>query len=380
MSRHRSSAWPLATVWAALIVYASLHPFSGWIWPPRPTWSASVSLLWLPTPYSSSFDLWSNYLAYMPLGFLLAVGWLRGGEPAWRAWLRAVLLGSMLSLCMEWTQILLPVRVPSRIDWYTNSAGALTGATLALLLRRFGLLAYWQLWRDTWFVPHGPVGLALLLSWPVAQLFPPPVPLGVGQALGRLALLLNQFLADTALAGWLPLPLPDARLSPFAELSTIALGVLAPCFIAFEMTRQLKRRLVLMAGAIGLGLAATTLSTALNFGPEHALAWITPPVWPALVLGGLAGLMLAFLPNRVVAACGLVALTALIALVNQTSIDPYFASSLHGWEQGRFIRFHGVAQWIGWIWPFAALGFLLARVAAPPGGSAPPGWQHSLLQ
>jgi hypothetical protein len=99
-----------------------------------------------------------------------------------------------------------------------------------------------------------------------------------------------------------------------------------------------------------------------------------------LVLGGLAGLVLAILPNRVVAACGLVALTALIALVNQTSIDPYFASSLHGWEQGRFIRFHGVAQWIGWIWPFAALGFLLARVAAPPGGSAPPGWQHSLLQ
>ena len=29
-----------------------------------------------------------------------------------------------------------------------------------------------------------------------------------------------------------------------------------------------------------------------------------------------------------------------------------------------FIRFHGVAQWVGWLWPYAALAVLLARVAA----------------
>lgn len=366
MSRDRSSAWPLAAVWVGLIVYASLHPFSGWTIPPRPTWSASLALLWLPAPHSSRFDLWANYLAYVPLGLLLAVGRLRGGDSTWGALLRAALIGSALSLCMEWTQTLLPVRAPSRIDWYINSAGACTGATLALLMRRLGLLAYWQLLRDAWFVPHGPVGLVLLLSWPVAQLFPPPVPLGVGQAIGRLAVVLNMAWAGTPLAGWLPLPEPETRLAPAAELFAIALGVLAPCFVAFEMTWQIGRRLVLMAGAIGFGLAATTLSTALNFGPEHALAWITPAVGPALALGCVVGVGLALLPPRVVAACGLIGLTLLIALVNQTSPDPYFASSLHGWEQGRFIRFHGVAQWIGWIWPFIALVFLVARVAAAP--------------
>ena len=41
--------------------------------------------------------------------------------------------------------------------------------------------------------------------------------------------------------------------------------------------------------------------------------------------------------------------------------DPYFADSLQGWEQGRFIRFHGVARWIGWLWPYAAMAWLLAR-------------------
>lgn len=365
MSRHRSSAWPLALVWTALIVYASLHPFTGWTWPARLGWTDAWQLFRLPYQPSTRFDLWSNYLAYFPLGLLLAVGLLRGGASGWRAGLQAVLLASLLSLLMESIQGLLPVRVPSWLDWYSNSAGALSGALLALLLRRFGWLEHWQLLRDAWFVPHGPAGLALLLSWPLAQLFPPPVPLGVGQALVRLAELLNETWADSTLAGWLPLPLPQASLSPAAELLTITLGMLAPCFIAYAMTRQLHRRLILMFGAVVLGLGATTLSTALNFGPDHALAWITPPVLPALVLSGVSGALLALLPPRLVAACGLVALTALIALVNQTVTDPYFAASLQGWEQGRFIRFHGIAQWVGWIWPFAALGFLLARVAAP---------------
>ena len=26
--------------------------------------------------------------------------------------------------------------------------------------------------------------------------------------------------------------------------------------------------------------------------------------------------------------------------------------SLQAWEQGRFIRFHGLAQWVGWLWPY----------------------------
>ena len=61
----------------------------------------------------------------------------------------------------------------------------------------------------------------------------------------------------------------------------------------------------------------------------------------------------------------IVALTLLIMLVTQAGTDPYFSLSLTGWERGRFIRFHGLAQWIGWLWPFAALLFLLIQVADP---------------
>jgi len=76
------------------------------------------------------------------------------------------------------------------------------------------------------------------------------------------------------------------------------------------------------------------------------------------------GLLLLRMPRRGAAGLGLVVVTALVALVAQAPTDPYYAESLQGWEQGRFIRFHGLAQWVGWLWPYAALVYLLARVAA----------------
>jgi len=110
-------------------------------------------------------------------------------------------------------------------------------------------------------------------------------------------------------------------------------------------------------------IAVSTLSTALNFGPEHALAWWTSTTWRALVLGvALAALAIGAGP-RLAAGLGLAALTALIVLVAQAPTDPYYAASLQGWEQGRFIRFHGMAQWVGWLWPYAAMAWLLSRLA-----------------
>jgi hypothetical protein len=29
------------------------------------------------------------------------------------------------------------------------------------------------------------------------------------------------------------------------------------------------------------------------------------------------------------------------------------------------VRFHGVAQWLGWLWPWLAMAWLLSRLARP---------------
>ena len=60
------------------------------------------------------------------------------------------------------------------------------------------------------------------------------------------------------------------------------------------------------------------------------------------------------------AALLLLALGVYLCLLNQAPESPYFAQILRAWEQGRFIRFHGLAQWLGWLWPYATLFYVLS--------------------
>jgi type IV secretory pathway TrbD component len=148
-----------------------------------------------------------------------------------------------------------------------------------------------------------------------------------------------------------------------------ALGLLAPCLVAYVVTPQGWRRLGLALGALALGVAAMTLSTALNFGPQHALTWIGPRTLPALATGLALALACLALPARVVCGVGLMVLVAMATMVSQAPADPYLTQSLKAWEQGRFVRFHGLAQWLGWLWPWLAMAWLLARLARPTRGA-----------
>jgi len=62
------------------------------------------------------------------------------------------------------------------------------------------------------------------------------------------------------------------------------------------------------------------------------------------------------------AALLLLALGVYLSLLNQAPESPYFAQTLQAWEQGRFIRFHGLAQWLGWLWPYVTLLFVLLQL------------------
>lgn len=361
----RSSAVPLAWAWVGLIVYASLFPFEGWRWPPGAQAWQLLRLAW--PRYFIPFDITGNLLAYAPLGALVALAGLRHGRGPALSLAAGVLLGGSLSYTMEVVQHLLPLRVPSLLDWVLNSAGALLGALLVLAGNALGLLRRWQSARDRW-LDHGNAGaLALLVLWPAALLFPTPVPLGLGQVGEVLRDALAAVLVDVPwaqpVADWL-VPSTDlpAPLSPQAEALAVMLGLLAPCLLAFSAAPPGWRRLGLALGAVVLGLGATTLSTALNFGPDHALAWRTPGTLTAMAVALLLALAGLWLPPRLAGALGLVALTGGVVLVHGAPTDPYYADSLQGWEQGRFVRLHGVAQWLGWLWPYAAMAWLLARV------------------
>jgi peptidoglycan/LPS O-acetylase OafA/YrhL len=112
-----------------------------------------------------------------------------------------------------------------------------------------------------------------------------------------------------------------APLSPLAEGALTAFGLLAPCLLAFTISRPGWRRIALVLGASVLGLAATTLSTALNYGPEHALSWQTATTQPAVLAAMLLAAACAGVSRRAAAALGLVVATALVVLAAQASGD-----------------------------------------------------------
>ena len=356
MPRHRSSAAPLAWLYAALIAYSSLYPFVPWRFPGV----SPLAFLALPWPrYWTWFDLSANLLGYIPLGALIFGAIVRSGGPTKPALWLALGAGTALSLAMELLQNFLPHRVASNVDLATNALGTLSGAALGAWVHLRGGVERWQAARDRWFIGRSAGGLALLLLWPVGMLFPLPVPLAQGQVLAKLQEGIATLLADTSVApwvaGWADAELERSPLSPGGEFALIALGLLAPCLVAFSVARAGWRRLVLVLGAAALGVLATTLSTALNFGPQHLLAWSTPQALAALGFAVVLASLASVTPRRAAAGLGLMALTALVTVVAQAPSDPFFAQSLQGWEQGRFIRFYGVARWVGWLWPYAAI-------------------------
>src|SRR5690606_32062257 len=97
----------LTLAYVALIVYASLHPFSDW----RDTGLSPFAFLDAGWPrYWTVFDLSTNVVAYLPLGFLLTLTLHRLPGRATPA-LAALLLGALVSLCLESVQSWLPARV-----------------------------------------------------------------------------------------------------------------------------------------------------------------------------------------------------------------------------------------------------------------------------
>lgn len=358
---HRTAAWPLAILYTVLAVYASLYPFTDW----RDQGVLPWAYLTAPLPrYWTGFDVAINLMGYAPLGFLLGLGALRTGHTRWA--LPLALVGALgLSAAMEALQSYLPARVPSNVDLALNTLGGLVGGLVALGLDRLGVLARWSRVRTRWFHGNARGPLVLLALWPFALLFPPPVPLGLGQVMERVEAGLATLLEDTPFLDWLPVR--DIELQPLvpsAELLCVVFGALAPILLGYSVLRTLPQRVVAMLGLLALGVTASTLSAALSYGPPHAWAWLSLPVQVGLVAALLVAALLLPVPRRTCAALALLVLAVSLSLLNQAPTSAYFAQTLQTWEQGRFIRFHGLAQWLGWLWPYAALVAVVARLSA----------------
>ncbi len=189
----RPPSWLPLAGYVVLILASSLHPYAGWR--PLSLWSFEFITAPLP-PFITRTDLTTNFLVYVPLGYLLA---LRLAQPRrrYRAVLFAALAGMALSLTLETLQQFIPGRIASNLDAALNALGTLTGALLTLHHQRLLRAARWvRSWRLARFRPGLRVnlGLVLIVLWGLAQFALLPVP-----GAGWLELHLRPF--DTAPGG-----------------------------------------------------------------------------------------------------------------------------------------------------------------------------------
>jgi VanZ family protein len=360
MRTHSSSATPLALLYVLLLVYASLYPFSDW----RDQGLGLFDFLTAPWPrYWSQFDTAANWAGYMPLGFLATLALLRTTVLP-RPVLLATVVLSLLSLCLEALQTYLPQRIPALSDWILNSVGALTGAALASALEQLGVLDHWSRFRDRWLVQDSRAHVVLLATWPAALLFPVAVPLSLGQVFERSEAAVADLLLGTPFLEWLPLRTVELQpITSLGELLCVTLGLLIPCLLGYTVLKMPSQKLLLWAATCVVAVLASSLSAALSYGPESAWAWLAPQVLWGLGVGAALSLACIPLHSRACLVALLISLVWHLSIINTVPSSPYFAQTLQDWEQGRFIRFNGLAQWIGWAWPYVALAVAVRRLA-----------------
>ncbi len=364
LSSPRHSPLPryLALAYFFLILYASLHPFSGW----RDKGIPFFAFLHTDWPrWWTGFDFGVNIAAYLPLGFLCAL-WFRGRLGRWFGALAAILLCSLLSMSMEATQTLLPTRVSSNLDFWTNSIGGFCGVVLALIFgtRLFEKTALLQR-RLIAPLPYAEFGLTLLGLWLLAQLSPEILLFGTGDmqylfASSTLPQEAEAALSSSSSDAVLPLPLIPYAAHRFFMLetaitafNTIAIGL----FVRTLVTERIpvKTLLSVLFFFFLAALSIRTLAAAVLIGPADAFAWLTPGAACGLIAGLLPLFVLLRLPVPWSLAVAGLALFLATVLVNLIPENPYSTAALTTWRQGHFLNFNGLTRLVASFWPFLAL-------------------------
>jgi len=333
----------LALAYALLIIYASLHPFYGW----RDLGVSPFAFLDAAWPrYWTVFDLVTNAIAYLPLGFLLMLA-LRRRRDRWLPTIGAFLVGTSISFGLESLQTWLPTRVASNLDLGSNALGTGIGALLACwrgerFFLRVALLQHRLLAPN----PHIELGLILIGLWLLTQLSPETILFGAGD--------LRHLLEITP-------AVPYAAHSFFAietgiiVCNTIAIGLVARTLLAERYSIYLT-----LAAFFILALAIRALAAAILVDPGQAFVWLTPGAGLGLMIGGaMLFLMLLLPPSLRIALAGL-ALMAGTVLVNITPPNPYSDAAMAAWQQGHFLNFNGLTRLTAGLWPFLALPYLMA--------------------
>lgn len=344
-------AWILALAYLLIIVYASLHPFRGWRYPP----DEILHFLTAPWPrYVTLSDVLINVIAYAPFGFLLSLG-LKARLSAVAAVVLATLMASGLSLAMESAQMFLPTRIASNIDLLTNSTGALLGAMAAPLSlpssfpgRRLAAL------RQQWFIPGAgaDVGLVVICFWLLTPMHPTAQLFGTGNL--RATFELPAYAIHTP------------QLLMFTEAVVVLFNLLGLGTLISTVMRRTSRPHLLIAAVVAIGLAIKAITSMILFKAPGLLIWLTPGVAIGLLAGALLLYPLTRMPRPAQIAVAILCFSAAVVAINLAPDNPYqmVPPKLLARGHTHFLSFSGIIRALSDLWPFLAIAYLLIAAGA----------------
>jgi VanZ family protein len=337
MTRGRFSG--SAAVWILLLAYASLYPFV----PLRMPVGESITSIFGGVRYITGFDVTVNVLAYVPLGMLVCRHFLQGGSTTRSAILKATAFGAVFSACMETAQFFIPGRISSIYDTIANTMGTLLGA-----------LSFAEPWysiatkplgekREALVIPGawGDAGLVLLAIWIIAQLNPALPFFGAGNIVGN------------------GLEMDDLTIlaSAAAAMSVWGFGLFVSVLLARDQG-GLRVTLVLLSVALWLKFTAASLMLQPHFSEE----WMSAGRIVGLVVGVLLLVPTRRFPRmaRTYLALVLILAGALFSKIAgaYSPLDEFLR--VFRWPYGQLANFATLTRFLHELWPFAAVGFLIA--------------------
>jgi VanZ family protein len=345
-------AWILAAAYLLVVVYASLHPFRGWRFPPPEV----LSFLGAPWPrFITLQDVAVNLAAYVPLGLLLSIGCgARYGTA--QGVVAATLAAALLSLAMEAVQMFLPSRIASNVDLLANSLGALLGAMAAPLLapsRTLGARLHAARHRLFLEGMAADAGAVVVFLWLVTQFHSTTPLFGSGNL--RSTLDLPAYLTHT----------PALAFS--SEVVIVLFNLLGVGLLLCALLRDGARVLPnVMGTVIGIAVAVKVFTAITLVQSPSPFAWLTPGAFAGLAGGCLLLYAGTRAPRRGQLALSAACIVAAAVAINIAPDNPYQSvpPRLLSRGIGHFLSFSGIVRAISELWPLLATGFLLYALSS----------------
>ncbi len=340
MKRGTRLASYLALSCIIVVVFASLYPFTGW----RDPGVGTFSFLYASFPkHLLMGDALINLAGYVPLGFFLAQARMDRKAPV----LFSLFSCSLLSLAMESTQMYLPERVASNLDWMANTAGGFAGALLGRRISGLPIVdIHLTMLKDSWLRPGplGDAGIALLALWLFTQANP-AIPLMGSWVPERGDLLQRLFMPHQ-------FSLPEAV--------SISINLLSFGLVTTLCVREDKAGIFPVATALLLAVLVKSAMAGVLLKPSVFFTWANAEALIGVGAGLLPILFLRSLAPRIRAIAAALAMAAqiLFPFLHPDAASPVTSLFLFDWKYGQIPTLNGTTSFLARLWPFLALAYL----------------------